>query len=71
MSETRNIFRNAMTDREHEQGTVRGGPGREDSGLAAEVARWGAVANAHSERQGRSGRDAQMELNLRRNRSGQ
>jgi len=71
MSETRNISRNTTTREGARETTTVGGPGRADTGLAGEVAAWGQVANAHTEASARSGLDAQLELNLRRNRSGQ
>lgn len=67
MSDTRNITRN--TDRR---------PGGEDdpltpgtSTLGTDVRRWGQILHGHAEASARSGRDAEAEVGLRRNRSGQ
>jgi hypothetical protein len=67
MSNTRQITRNASGDP--------AGDGDADraptSTLGPDLSRWGAVLHGQVERATRSGRDAQAEIALRRNRSGQ
>ena len=67
MTDTRRIGRNVN----QESLEAGGGPGREDTGLAGEIAHWGDIAHAHEQGTSRAGRDAHSELGLRRNRSGQ